>query len=53
MMRQLAVCESGAHGDSDRPIYGGRGAYVGRFQFDRARSRKIGLARRVQEVRAL
>ena len=33
LMRQLAICESGGHGDSDRPIYGGRGLYVGRFQF--------------------
>lgn len=33
MMRQLAVCESGGHGASERPIYGGRGAFVGRFQF--------------------
>lgn len=33
LLRQLAECESGGSGDSDRPIYGGRGAYVGRFQF--------------------
>jgi hypothetical protein len=33
VLRQLAVCESGGYGDSDRPIYGGRGSYVGRFQF--------------------
>ncbi len=33
VMRQLAVCESGGYGDSDKPIYGGRGTYVGRFQF--------------------
>lgn len=33
ILRELATCESGGHGDSDRPIYGGRGAYVGRFQF--------------------
>ena len=33
LMRQLAVCESGGHGYTDRPIYGGRGMYVGRFQF--------------------
>ncbi|MFI5002388.1 MAG: hypothetical protein ACHQK9_21095 [Reyranellales bacterium] len=32
-LRQLATCESGGHGNSERPIYGGRGAYVGRFQF--------------------
>ncbi len=33
VMRQLAVCESGGYGDSERPIYGGRGSYAGRFQF--------------------
>ena len=33
MLRELAVCESGGVGDSDQPIYGGRGAFVGRFQF--------------------
>ncbi len=33
LMRQLAVCESGGWGDSERPIYGGRGTYIGRFQF--------------------
>lgn len=33
MLRELATCESGGSGDSERPIYGGRGAYVGRFQF--------------------
>jgi hypothetical protein len=33
VVRQLAECESGGNGQSDRPIYGGRGAYVGRFQF--------------------
>jgi len=33
IVRELAVCESGGHGESDRPIIGGRGAYVGRFQF--------------------
>ncbi len=33
LLRQLAVCESGGHGYPDRPIYGGRGMYVGRFQF--------------------
>ncbi|WP_395711602.1 hypothetical protein [Reyranella sp.] len=33
MMRQLAHCESGGSGPSDRPIYGGRGTYLGRFQF--------------------
>ena len=33
MLRQLAVCESGAHGDSAVPVIGGRGLYLGRFQF--------------------
>ena len=33
LLRQLAVCESGAHGDSAVPVIGGRGAYIGRFQF--------------------
>jgi hypothetical protein len=33
MMRQLAHCESGGSGPSDQPIYGGRGSYLGRFQF--------------------
>jgi hypothetical protein len=33
MLRELATCESGGHGDSDQPIYGGRGTFVGRFQF--------------------
>ncbi|MGD9880236.1 MAG: hypothetical protein AB7U95_08865 [Reyranella sp.] len=33
MMRQLAHCESGGSGPSERPIYGGRGVYLGRFQF--------------------
>jgi len=33
MLRELATCESGGHGDTDKPIYGGRGAFVGRFQF--------------------
>ena len=33
VLRQLATCESGGNGDSDRPIYGARGAFVGRFQF--------------------
>jgi hypothetical protein len=33
IMRELATCESGGHGESDHPIYGGRGAFVGRFQF--------------------
>jgi hypothetical protein len=32
-LRQLAVCESGAHGDAAVPVIGGRGAYIGRFQF--------------------
>lgn len=33
MIRQLAYCESGGSGPSDRRIYGGRGAYHGRLQF--------------------
>ena len=33
MVRQLAHCESGGSGPSERPIYGGRGAFVGRLQF--------------------
>jgi hypothetical protein len=33
MIRQLAYCESGGSGPSDRKIYGGRGAYLGRLQF--------------------
>jgi hypothetical protein len=33
LLRQLAVCESGAHGDSAVPVIGGRGLYIGRFQF--------------------
>ena len=32
-VRQLAFCESGGSGPSERPIYGGRGAYIGRLQF--------------------
>jgi hypothetical protein len=34
VVRQIAVCESGGSGPSDRPIYGGRGAYIGRLQFN-------------------
>jgi hypothetical protein len=33
VIRQLAVCESGGYGPSERPIYGGRGLYLGRLQF--------------------
>lgn len=33
IIRQLAHCESGGWGPSDRPIRGGRGAYLGRLQF--------------------
>lgn len=33
LLQQLATCESGSWGPSTRPIYGGRGAYHGRFQF--------------------
>jgi hypothetical protein len=32
-IRQLAHCETGGWGPSERPIYGGRGAYLGRLQF--------------------
>jgi hypothetical protein len=32
LIRQLAICESGGHGSSERPIYGG-GIHAGRFQF--------------------
>jgi hypothetical protein len=33
VLRRLAICESGGYGDSEKPIYGGRGSYAGRFQF--------------------
>jgi hypothetical protein len=33
LMKQLAHCETGGYGPSERPIYGGRGAYLGRMQF--------------------
>ena len=33
VLRELATCESGGHGEADRPIYGFRGMFVGRFQF--------------------
>ena len=33
VVRQIAICESGGYGPSDRPVYGGRGAYLGRLQF--------------------
>ena len=33
IVRQLAHCESGGWGPSDRLIHGGRGAYLGRLQF--------------------
>ncbi len=33
MLRELATCESGGHGEAERPIYGNRGMFVGRFQF--------------------
>ena len=33
LMRELATCESGGSGISDERIYGGGGAFVGRFQF--------------------
>ena len=33
VLRELATCESGGHGDADRKIVGGGGVYHGRFQF--------------------
>jgi hypothetical protein len=33
VIRQIAICESGGYGPSEKPIYGGRGAYLGRLQF--------------------
>ena len=33
LMRELATCESGGTGEAERPIVGGRGAFLGRFQF--------------------
>lgn len=33
VLQQLATCESGSWGPHASPIYGGRGAYLGRFQF--------------------
>ena len=33
VLAELATCESGGSGEAERPIYGGRGAFVGRFQF--------------------
>lgn len=33
LLQQLATCESGSWGPQQRPIYGSRGAYHGRFQF--------------------
>lgn len=33
VIRRLAQCESGGWGPSERKIYGGRGAYLGRLQF--------------------
>jgi hypothetical protein len=33
MIRQLAHCETGGYGPSERPIVGGRGAFLGRMQF--------------------
>lgn len=33
VLQQLATCESGSWGPQSQPIYGGRGAYHGRFQF--------------------
>ena len=33
VIRQLATCESGGYGPSERLIYGSRGMYLGRLQF--------------------
>ena len=33
VIRDLAICESGGYGPSEKPIYGGRGLYIGRLQF--------------------
>jgi hypothetical protein len=33
VIKQIAICESGGYGPSDKPIYGGRGLYIGRLQF--------------------
>jgi hypothetical protein len=33
VIKQLAICESGGYGPSEKPIYGGRGLYLGRLQF--------------------
>ncbi len=33
VIKQIAICESGGYGPSEKPIYGGRGAYIGRLQF--------------------
>jgi hypothetical protein len=33
LIRQLAICESGDWGPSEKRIYGGRGLYHGRLQF--------------------
>lgn len=33
LLQQLSTCESGSWGPAPRPIYGGRGAFHGRFQF--------------------
>ncbi len=33
ILQQLATCESGSWGPLPRPLYGGRGAYHGRYQF--------------------
>ena len=33
VIRQLAHCESGSWGPSDRPIHGSRSVYLGRLQF--------------------
>jgi hypothetical protein len=33
VIKQIAICESGGYGPSDRLIYGSRGMYLGRLQF--------------------
>ena len=33
VIKQIAICESGGYGPSEKLIYGGRGLYLGRLQF--------------------
>jgi hypothetical protein len=33
LLKRLAICESGDWGPAEKPIYGGRGIFHGRFQF--------------------